>query len=74
MNQPAQHHFVSISVMPVEARTIGDDVEYTEAPEKQQDHSPEVVCQLCFRPGTAEVVNSPCPGAKVPNDLSSLTG
>lgn len=68
-----EHHFISISVMPVDARATDDgDVEYTEAPHKTQDASPEVICQVCWQPGTHEVVTSPCAGAKVPDDLSSL--
>lgn len=70
-----EHHFISISVMPVTAEVQHDgDVAYTEAPDQQQDHSPEVVCQICWQPGTAEVVDAPCSGAKVPDDLSSITG
>lgn len=71
-----EHHFISISVMPVTARTTDDgDVEYTEVPHRRVgDHSPEVICQVCWQPGTHEVVSSSCPGAKVPDDLSSLIG
>lgn len=75
MSTDGEHNFISISVMPVNAEVTNDgDVAYTESPDKQRDHSPEVVCQICWQPGTKDVVDAPCPGAKVPDDLSSLTG
>jgi hypothetical protein len=69
-----KHHFISIAVMPVTAEvTATGDVAYEEVPEQQVDHSPEVICQVCWQAATADVVDAECPGAKVPDDLSSIT-
>lgn len=70
----AQHAFVSISVMPVDVHfdPSSGEVEYAEAPERQQDHSPEQVCQLCWVPLDTFSAKSPCTGPKVPDDISSL--
>lgn len=68
------HSFISITVTPVDAR-VGPDgaVEYAEAPERQLDHTPEQVCQICFEPMTPEIIAAECAGPKVPDDASSLT-
>lgn len=69
----AQHDFVSVSVMPVDVRmTLEGDVEYTDAPERSSDPSPEQVCQVCWVPLDPHSIREECPGPKVPNDISEL--
>lgn len=69
----SDHHFVSISVVPVDARLAHDGgVEYAEAPERQQDNTPEQVCDVCWVPLDAFSLKAPCPGPKVPDDPSAL--
>lgn len=68
-----EHSFISISVMPVDARVTADGaVEYAEAPERQADHSPEQVCQICWIPLDTFSLKSPCPGPKVPDDIAGI--
>jgi len=68
-----EHNFVSISVMPVDARVSpSGEVQYTEAPERSADTTPEQVCQLCWVPLDEFSIKSECPGPKVPNDISGL--
>lgn len=68
-----KHHFVSISVMPVDVRMASDGyVEYTEMPERQLDHTPEQVCQICYTPLDVESVTSACIGPKVPDNIEGI--
>jgi hypothetical protein len=70
-----QHDFVSISIVPVEARLDEDgEAVYTPTPEKQLDNSPEQVCQHCYTPLTKWSINAECPGPAIPDDISSLVG
>jgi hypothetical protein len=70
-----EHDFVSISVVPVDVR-VGQDgkgVEYTEAPERSSDSSPEQVCQVCWVPLDALSIKTKCPGPKIPDSPEGLT-
>ena len=68
------HDFISISVMPVDARITpdGQSVDYAEAPERQRDHQPEQVCQLCWAPLTPATMIATCPGPKIPDNIAGL--
>jgi hypothetical protein len=69
----AQHDFVSISVVPVDARRgLDGGIEYAEVPERSADPTPEQVCQVCFVPLDPHSIDEECRGPKVPNDISSL--
>lgn len=70
-----QHSFVSITVVPVEA-SLEDDgtVSCRPNPLPDQDISPEQFCQVCWQPLDSFSLKSRCPGPRVPDDLSELTG
>lgn len=70
----SRHHFISITVVPVDVRIVDGEVEYAEAPERQADVTPEQVCTVCWKGLDLDAVLSECPGPKVPDDLSSLLG
>lgn len=68
-----KHAFVSISVVPVDVHLTDEGIlRVTDSPERRGDHSPEQFCQLCFVPLDPHSFGTPCPGPKVPNDLSSI--
>ena len=68
-----EHDFVSISVMPVDARlTSKGEVQYADAPQRSADPTPEQVCQICWVPLDQFSIKTECPGPKVPNDISGL--
>lgn len=74
MTDPDEHDFVSISVMPVDARlTSRGFVEYAEAPERSSDPTPEQVCQICWVPLDEFSIKTKCPGPKVPDSPAGLT-
>lgn len=70
----SQHSFISISVMPIDTRVDSKgEVEYSNAPERQVDHTPEQVCQICYTPLTLETALAEnCPGPKIPDTLEGL--
>lgn len=66
------HDFVSISITPVDVNEAG---ETQLAPERQEDNTPEIVCQHCYMPFSDWLINATnCPGPSVPDDISSLGG
>lgn len=73
MEEPQKHNFVSISVMPVDARVSSDGaIEYAEAPERSFDNSPEQVCQVCWVPLDHHSIDEICPGPKIPDTPEGL--
>lgn len=73
MEEPLAHEFVNISLMPLDVREQDGEIQFTEAPEKQVDHTPEQICRICYAPLDADTFHKPCEGAGVPDDLSELT-
>lgn len=68
------HDFVSVSLMPIDARVASDgEIEYANAPDRQQDLSPEFMCRICYKPLTPEAIDETCSGAGVPDDISGIT-
>ena len=69
-----EHNFVNITVVPIDVRVaITGGVEYTEAPERSADPTPEQVCQICWAPLTPKTVREDCPGPKIPDTPEGLT-
>lgn len=72
MSEVWEHDFISINVVPIDVRAVADGVEYTEAPERADDPTPEQFCQICYVELTSSSVNTPCPGIKVPDSPMGL--
>lgn len=67
------HHWVSISVMPVDTRIASDGVvEYTDAPERSADPTPEQLCDVCWISLDEDSVKTMCPGPTIPDTLEGL--
>lgn len=67
MTQQGEHKMIGIVVMDAE---ITDDGE--PSPTSDADLEPQYVCQICWAT-VDEVLAGPCPGPKIPNDISSIT-
>jgi len=68
-----QHSFVSVTVIPIDARVNIHTKAIEYSPKDNADASAEQMCAICHQPMDEFSINSVCPGSdEVPDDVSSL--
>jgi len=67
------HTWVSVNVVPIDARlSPADQIEYAEAPERQEDTTAEQFCAVCTEPLTPKTIHEDCPGPPIPDNIGEL--
>lgn len=71
-----QHDWAALSMVPIDVRLEqrGEEqvLSLTAAPDRQEDHDPAHICRVCYMPLDLDSFGTPCEGARVPDDISTL--